>query len=213
MEMKAMLTFKRETLEELIDAKATRSGFVVDGEIEWDDGVAIAMVRPMSPDEKRDHGLNDRPVEEVVFEQLRGIMDQVVDLMRDEHDRTREAADTSVMEWLEPFRTAVNRIESVVSSPARMSEIAQRAWGIEPGSVPTGPTTVPSGLTDELREAKAAADEKEEEDGELDETERRRRARFKRLRREMDDEEEDTGDDRQRLKGESDKFPEDMRIT
>lgn len=208
MDMKAMLTFKRETLEELIEAKAQRSGFVIDGEIEWDDGVAIAMVRPMTPVEKMEHKIDDRPMDEIVYAQLQEIMEQVVDIVRDEHDRTREAADTSVMEWLEPFRTSVNRIEAVVSAPSRMSEIAQRAWGIDPASVPTGPNFVASQITEEEKQAAAEHGAGEE----IDEFEAKRQARFARLRREMAEEQEVT-DDRIRIKGESDEFPEDMRNT
>ena len=207
MEMKATLTFTQETLSELILAKANKSGFMIDGDVEWnEDGIAVAHVRPMTSEEKREHHIDDRPLDEVVFAQLQGIMDQVVDVVRDEHERTKDALDTSVMEWLEPFRSTVNRIESVVTSPSRMSELAQRAWGIEAGSVPTGPPL--KSRVEEL--GVEAAEQIAEED--LSEEEVKRQARFSRLRAEMENEQEVT-DDRTRLKGESEEFPDDMRVT
>jgi hypothetical protein len=47
---------------------------------------------------------------------------------------------------------------------------------------------------------------------ELDADEAKRQARFARVKQEVEGE-EDVADDRTRLKGESDEFPEDMRVT
>lgn len=202
--MKAKLTFSKAELEQLVKDKASKGGFVATSEVYWDnerDEVSVD-VRPMSPEERLELDLQNRPIEEVVLESLRAAMDDLVMALRTEHEQTRDAVDQSVMEWLEPFRSQTGKI-------LQIAQEIQRGGPVMPAKPPS---QVLQALRTEIEEAGidlealSEADEDEPED----EYAAARRARFARVKQEIESE---GHVDHVTIKGESSEFPKDKRIT
>lgn len=199
--MKAKLTFETLELVDMIRRQAAEAGFKLEGPIEWgvDDyndpdspeGISAEVsVRPMTPEEKEEFDLDSAPLEERIYSELREIVEDVVTVVRQEHEDTRDSADNSVMEWLEPFRNSVGKIQEAVQKIQRGEVEYQER---EPRS------------TEEERRQRAREEDVDDEFAE------ERRQRFDRLKREQEEEAQEV--ERGTVKGESTEFPEDMRVT
>jgi hypothetical protein len=205
--MRAKLSFSKEELEELVRGKASGGGFVVTSDVVWHeerDEVSVE-VRPMSPEERIEHDLQHRPIEEVVLHKLREVIDDLVAAMRQEHEQTRDAADTSVMEWLEPFRSLSGKILETVQT-------IERGGPIRP---PKPPSEALKAVRAELDAQGIPYETADDEVAEVvnnaeDDAAPLRQARFDRVKQEIESEDHI---DRVTIKGESNDFPSDKRIT
>lgn len=114
--MRAKLSFSQPEIDDLIREKAAQGGFIATSDIMRDGDELFIEVRPMTPEEKAAHDIQAQPVEVRMLSQLQTVVEKAIQVLLQEHENTRDFTDNSIMEWLEPFRTSVNRIEEAVQN-------------------------------------------------------------------------------------------------
>lgn len=173
MKLNAKLDFERDEIEDIVTDKINREGYVLSGEINWEeDGSVHVEVRPMTPGEKEEQGLDPRSPVEVLSDRV--------------HERLEKHE-----EFLDQYLTAVTQGITSDTSESKSSEPPQND---------SRELTVVTGEDYDLEDGEVTDRELEEldldipEDEEVDEDYVTSRKRIQRIREEQAEEKRLYGD-------------------
>lgn len=207
-QLQATLSFTVDDLEELIAQQVKDSGYIMQ-ELDWDEGRAIASVRPMTAQERADHDLPTKPVENRISEAVK-------DAIGTAFAEARQMLEERV-EIKDELRMLNAKLEGVSAAVVQLDMRAADPVVQEPASpTPSSPTKRES----ENGVSMKSAIEEEVGDG-LTKQEREDRqayrARLKRIRSELEEgnRHPDLPDANKRLRSdhEFDVLPEELRNT